>query len=54
MKEMKTLTFPDGSVYEIVDDKCRTEVEKLSQPSGGNVDLTDEQYATLVALLEEE
>lgn len=29
-------------------------IEEAKQNSGGNVDLTDEEYATLVALLEEE
>lgn len=42
MKEMKTLTFPDGSAYEVVDDKCRTEVgKKVTQEDGKGLSTND-------------
>lgn len=42
MKEMKTLTFPNGSAYEIVDDKCRTEVgKKVTQEDGKGLSTND-------------
>lgn len=47
MKNMSTLTFPDGTQYEILDKKCREEVDQLQTvvaESGSETDKTKISY----------